>query len=1286
MDLLGRRVLLLDCATAQPLTTDIVQPNRMSRLTQIEKALRAMDSAKFQQLCDTYLTHYGYRMNPYGRAIGVDKVTRGTPDSWALLPNGKYLFAEYTTQITGVRDKLLSDFAKCMDPQQTGVPVDKVHEVMFIHTSVLSAGDEDGLIRNAQAHGVIVTQIGISPLAHDILQKYPDLARDYLDIEVDTGQIVLPEEFVRLYGRNALATPLDTEFQFREEEVEEVLSALETDDLVVVSGRSGVGKSRLTLECARRFIQAQPEFQVRCIFNRGADLFEDLRVHFVPPGKYLIIVDDANRLTGFDYILQFLLDQRADRQVKIITTVRDYALPKVTTAAQQYGGGRHIEVTLLKDEQIGKLVKEAFGIQHPLYLERIAHIAHGNPRLAIMAAQLARAEQSLGSIRDVSALYDRYYSTIRQDLDALGDRLLLRVAGVVAFYRTIDRTNQEQMEQIATAFGIAYDAFWEAAERLHEMELLDMYETEIVKFSDQVLSTYLFYLAFIRERDVLQFSTLLEHFYPRLRHRIMDALYPVLSAFGNEFVFAKIGQPVERAWSHAIETGDENKTLHLIDDFWFVRPGDALLYVQDKIAKMEDDPPGQLHLDYKTSSRSIPEPSVLSILGSFRYAEDVERRIALDLLLEYATKRTSDLPNVLRYLVQRYGFRHVSYAEEYSVERDVVNALVRRLNRDEHPAVLEMFLVVAEAYLHTNFHTTETGRGNRFHTRQFGLLPTPEITQLRGVLWDQLFVLWDGRYRARVLSVLGDHARPGPARSDSKIVAQDAQKVIPFFSTHLNPEEYVHCVVVQDYLDRLTQLNIPFPQELRSRFREELYDLAELLDDDLYDIDDLDRKEAKRVRQAQLDTHFSDFDLVDYEQFFRRCVRLFQAVGPSSADPFRMAVNGVLGRLAERNPVLFGKVLQRYVEMGNPLDLPSWNLVSHLVNQSSADRVYEILSIPEYAHKRRWLFDFYASLPSESVTHQRLNELYDLYTEAAAGDFPYDLSFLMRYAKLDPHVFVRVVEMLTEKAKEVPNAAQSLGALFTSHNDFGNQLPTIFANSLDALKRAYLVAREANHHTTDYDGHIFNMILDLDPHFAAEYVDRVFESHRTRNSDPDPHHDHRNYSFIWRRVDHESVMDEVVRRTYELEAGYVVFRSYIKIFFKVWAEEQRRSGQIEVSERQDAFLANLIARCHDDIDFLAWLFETIATLPAERRRNLIAAFLSHNDDYKAFKRLSLAPSGALATGSFVPVYQRKIEFMESLLPLLNDLRFLRHRQRVQHKIEQYRKTMERANCEDFSDD
>jgi hypothetical protein len=76
------------------------------------------------------------------------------------------------------------------------------------------------------------------------------------------------------------------------------------------------------------------------------------------------------------------------------------------------------------------------------------------------------------------------------------------------------------MRAVEEAFAISSEAFWEAAHRLHDLEVLDMYEDEIVRVSDQVLATYLFYLAFFKER-VLDFAALLDQFFPRLRHRLM---------------------------------------------------------------------------------------------------------------------------------------------------------------------------------------------------------------------------------------------------------------------------------------------------------------------------------------------------------------------------------------------------------------------------------------------------------------------------------------------------------------------------------------------------------------------------------------------------------------------------------------------------------------------------------------------------------------------------------------------------------------------------------------------
>lgn len=49
-----------------------------------------------------------------------------------------------------------------------------------------------------------------------------------MGVEVDSGQIVGVDDFISNYNKSSLATPLGTSFYFRENEMQETLSTLET--------------------------------------------------------------------------------------------------------------------------------------------------------------------------------------------------------------------------------------------------------------------------------------------------------------------------------------------------------------------------------------------------------------------------------------------------------------------------------------------------------------------------------------------------------------------------------------------------------------------------------------------------------------------------------------------------------------------------------------------------------------------------------------------------------------------------------------------------------------------------------------------------------------------------------------------------------------------------------------------------------------------------------------------------------------------------------------------------
>ena len=130
----------------------------MSKLTEIEAALTRIDQAGFHRLCDAYLRRRGYdQLNPFGVAIGREKTTTGTPDTFITRSDGKYVFAEYTTQQTGVAAKLTEDLTSCFDETKTGIPTDSIAEIVLCYNSKLSPQDIHDLATLCQARGVVLT-------------------------------------------------------------------------------------------------------------------------------------------------------------------------------------------------------------------------------------------------------------------------------------------------------------------------------------------------------------------------------------------------------------------------------------------------------------------------------------------------------------------------------------------------------------------------------------------------------------------------------------------------------------------------------------------------------------------------------------------------------------------------------------------------------------------------------------------------------------------------------------------------------------------------------------------------------------------------------------------------------------------------------------------------------------------------------------------------------------------------------------------------------------------------
>ena len=1261
----------------------------MSKINLIQSELKAIDQAKFQRLCDLYLYKQGYEhINSIGLVIGADKVRKGTPDSLVTLPNGKYVFVESTTQQSGVGGKFQEDLGKCFDENKTGIPVEKIEEIVLCHNSILTSSEENSLAETCQKHGCNLNIFGIGPISYDLYQKFPDLARDFLGVEIDTKQIVAPSEFISFYDKNPLATRLDTKFHFRNQEVEKVLQSLKTNDIIIVSGRPGVGKSRLALECCDQFIQSQTDLKVYCINNRGADLFNDLQVYLNPPGKYLILVDDANRVSGLDYILQFLHEQNSDRQIKIILTVRDYAIEKVQEQVKRFGHAVEIEVSSFSEKEIKELVADEYNIHHPYALERISDIAKGNARLAIMIARLAASENTLQSINDVSALYDEYFGPVWKDINKTEDSDLLKVAGIVTFFRVIDRTNETFIKAITEAFKISTETLWEKACQLHEMEIFDRYENEVIKVSDQVLSTYLFYVAFFKER-CLNFSTLLEHFFPAYKYRLVDSINPVFAAFDQEKISEQLLPHVNKAWVKLQKEENEIALLELMQAFWFLKQTDVLCYIQDQIDTLEAELVDLRMLDY-SPSRNASEDPLLKLICLFRFTPETEFKIALDLLFAYLAKRPKLVSDITRVLKDTFSFRHDSYLEEFRVERGVVDLLWECAKAGQNLLLSRTFLIVAEQLLHTRHETTESKGNHALSIITFHLQANPQILEIRKVIWQRIFKLYDEQeLQLDVLRLIKSHRSFDYHSCEKRIVEEDAAIVLPFFESSLNQNSYTHCALVQDYLDSLHKKNVAYDEELRQRFTNETFVISEILFDDWAERSELGWEQYQEQKSAQIKAFFAKYTETDYARFFEHCIEIWNAQeNTRDIYEFHSRLLEALINLACDNPRLFVVIIGGYLKQGDPLKFADYslssNLVTRLIEIEGATAVFELLTQPEYGLRTKWLSYFFISLPSEKVTTEHVSALYLLYRTGELNNLPYGLDFLAHFQAIDEHVFVQVTTILVERSEQGFQFGFYLANLFNEHTETSKKISKLFAQHISLLKRAYFLSLR-NDRYPDYNGAGFNALLDLDKNFANEYVEWMY-AHRSRHERVALNHfdDERNYDFLWLRNDWMEIFETLVWKIFEIEQErYSIGGNYAEVYFVRRAGEQ--VGE-EIRIRQEQFICEQITRHSNNSKFMSLIFRVIANFQDDQRPPFFRLFLAHNNIFEAFANLPLDPNSFSWTGSAVPVLQKKVEYFQSLLELVNSATLLKHKQYLEQRIQGIRDWIEEEKKRDFMRD
>lgn len=274
----------------------------MSRKEDIKQKRLQLDAATFQNLCDSYLFRsHNLNFVSLGGKPGTYKTTNGTPDTY-YTDGDEYTFVEYTTQVKELYTKIKIDLNKCLNEEETHIPCNKIQKIICVHLSSNLPPKQDSSLKSiCSKKGIPLILIGIDKLAEDLYQKHQSLAKDYLNLPIDTSQIMELPGFSKDYNSKRFSTPIDTEFMFRDDELQQIYDAFKESDIVILTGPAGCGKTRLALYYAEKYSKVDLWLKQYIKINAS---YENTIV-------YLFNIIDESELEYYykiQYIKEFLLN------------------------------------------------------------------------------------------------------------------------------------------------------------------------------------------------------------------------------------------------------------------------------------------------------------------------------------------------------------------------------------------------------------------------------------------------------------------------------------------------------------------------------------------------------------------------------------------------------------------------------------------------------------------------------------------------------------------------------------------------------------------------------------------------------------------------------------------------------------------------------------------------------------------------------------------------------------------------------------------------------------------
>ena len=1208
----------------------------MSKINVIQNAIKELEGGSFQKLFDAYLyKKYKFtNIQTLGVQEGTNKTTKGTPDSFVVGEDEKYILIMYGTVETDTFSKMKKDILSCFNTDKLQIEEEQIAKIICACSSTNIHVEQMEELRN-MIPGIEIDIIGLSTISHDLLVNYPFLASEYLNISVDTQQIFTREEFIKVYDKNGMNAPLGMEFCYRDKEKEELYSAINNSNITLVTGASGVGKTRLVLEVCKRF--EDEGWDVLCVKNNGEVLYNDMKYYTSDEGKYILFIDDANQTTSLEYVLDYVTSLSNKSIIKLIMTVRDYAKTRVKTIICKYLLPIEITINILKDDEIKEILKTNLGIQNREYLERIVQISKGNARLAILAGKIA-IENGYLAIRNATDIFANYYGRVINNSELKDDSInalfVVSLLGAIRFKESIIA------QKILELVGINTECFVGLCHELNEKELVDLYQDEVVKISDQSLGNYIVEYVLIEEKTI-SISQLLEIGFPKFKNKLVFALNTLIKLFYSDELAKYIEEQVNKSWSLAEESYQDEylKCFHALNE------EKALGILKQRIDTMHevDVDVSLLDIDGKKNYNEIKTEEV-NILCGFKYSEYYED--AVQLMLIYYKKRPDLIMDFYFAFSDRMSFDMSSYSLDYEKEYKLVEYLWKYADNGKDINITRLLLHVLKEMLKCSFHKTEQGSNHRtFNMITFQIVFSEGSKKLRSFIWEILSDLYTNDIYSKLVGdiIAYGYVRGLDSEKAKKFYEYDLECIEKLFFEKWECLSFEQCKMLRELEKHSEWLEIEKGQ-LFARYNENtdfvIYNtlVKEHLRGRSWREDELER-------QKQIEELIKNYGVYDYVHLFEIC-KMCEEKNDREDWSLKSGLD-IIFSLNESDSEMYYEVIKQYLLCGAPYGHECTRVICFLLKNFGIEKTKKLIEEKDFVYKQYWLKVFWEMLPEESLNVEYTNELLEFVKNQALVEkpnFPMAI-YLSKYKVYNSSIIENVSQIVLDCCREKSFLAESFLGSFHDEAAY-DKILDMFSGIEDLLEKLYLFA--FGHHF-DYDGKLLLELIKKDYYFWDRFTLKL-SGNVQRTS-----YEHNIFENIWRMDEYSELINIAYNNMLKDHFSFMIESEAITIF------ANSETTPEDIRSRKKKWIEEYIQQNFENTQKIKMIFDIIATIFPAQRKEFLLALTNNTKDMELLKVIPLFPSSSSWSGSEVPLIDKKIEFLSELLIMFKGVEFVEYR-------------------------